>query len=269
MKKKILLMLIPMMLLMMTAIPMVFAFPTDLNLNWTGGTIDATFISGDDAIARMHAEGNTYGTFYAVDTDNLGLYGVDDSSSWMDSYITGGGMLEFEYTRTDTGEAFYGAPGQNSYSQVSSSGTGILDFSVSSNYAYMKSYTYPTAFTAFQATGENFYITHKLTSSLADNFGALEVFGDGSASVTHSYDRSGYTGDSFSFGAGTGGCVWGTSITTTGDGIAAVWGHGDDYLRDGTYGQSSDWEMPNGGSFGAMWTYSDGITVTDYGFYGN
>lgn len=247
------------------------AAPTDLTLTWSGsGTVGTTFTSGDDATARMLAIGNTYGTFYAEDTDS-GLYDVDTTSSWMDSYITsGGGLLEFEYTRTDTGEAFYGAPGQNSFSQVTSSdGTGILDFSAWSNYAYLQSYTYPTALTTFQATGTAFTIRHSLTSSLPDNFGALEIVGSGSASVTHSYDISGYTGDSFTFGAGTGGCVWGTSISTTGSGTAAVWGHGDDYLRDGSYGQSSDWTLSSGGTFSSTWVYDDGLTVTGYGFYGD
>ncbi len=167
----------------------------------------------------------------------------------------------------------YGDPtqvGQTSFSEVwSADGTGTLDFTVQSNTHYLQTYTYSGFPVNFEASGSEFSIIHKLTSSLPTNFGRLDITGSGSASVVHSYDLAGYSGDSFAFGAGTGGCVWGTSISATGSGIASVWGEGEDYLRDGSYGQSSDWELPNGGSFGAMWTYSDGLEVTDYGFYGN
>ena len=264
-----------MLLLMMAAVAPAALAATDFTMDWTGfGTVTGTFNSGDDAIAHMTAIGNTNGNFYSKDFDNLGLYGVDDTSANMDSHIAlGGGSLEFLYTRTDTGEAFYGAPGQISNSYVSSTGTGTLDFCVGSNYAYLQSYTYAaTDNINFQATGENFIIQHSLTSSLSNNFGALQVVdtgSGGSASVVHSYDLSGYTADSFSFGAGTGGCVWGTHISATGSGIAQVWGHGDDYLKDGTYGQSSDWTMPLGGTFQSQWTYDSGLTVNDYGFFGD
>jgi len=250
---------------------------TDFTLDWSGyGTVIGTFNSGDDAIAHMTATGNTFGNLYVKDFDNGGVapYDVDDTSANMDSHITsGGGSLEFLYTRTDTCEAFYGLPGQVSNSFVASSGTGTLDFCAGSNYAYLQSYTYAaTDNINFQATGENFIVQHSLTSSLPANFGALQVVSTGSggsASVVHSYDLSGYTGDSFTFGAGTGGCVWGTHISATGSGIATVWGHGDDYLKDGTYGQTSEWTMPLGGTFQSQWTYDSGLTVNDYGFFGS
>ena len=274
MKSKIL--IVPLFALILLLTPMLVFAATDLDMTWDGfGTVDVTFTSGDDAIAQMFANGNTGGWFYAQDTDNAAGYGIDDSSAWMDSYITtGGGFLEFTYTRTSSMNTIqYNDPtqvGQVSYSRVASSdGTGILDFGAGSNYAYMNSYTYPNALVNFQAEGSSFDIYHRLTSSDPLNYGALAIFGSGSASVTHAYDMSGYSGDSFAFGAGTGGSVWGTSITATGSGTAIVGGEGMDYLRDGSYGQSSDWELLNGGSFSSTWNYNDGLEVTDYGFYGD
>lgn len=251
---------------------------TDFTMDWTNGNIAATFNSGDDAKAQMWASGNTFGHFYAVDTGTSGYpgYGVDDSSADMDSHITaGGGSLEFQYIRTDSFALIqYGDPtqvGQISNSFVSSSGTGTLDFSAGSNSHYLQSYTYGVNDQqTFQATGASFVIAHSLTSSLPANFGAVQVLSTGSggsASVSHTYDMSGYTGDSFSFGAGAG--VWGTSISATGSGIATVTGYGTDNLVDDSYGQASHWSMPNGGSYFSQWTYDSGLTVTDYGFSGN
>ena len=42
---------------------------TDFTLDWTGGNIAGTFVSGDDAVAKMGASGYTAGTFYAKGND--------------------------------------------------------------------------------------------------------------------------------------------------------------------------------------------------------
>ena len=80
-------------------------------------------------------------------------------------------------------------------------------------------------------------------------------------------------GVGFNFGAG-GGCYTNADITATGSGIAQVSGHGDNFLQDdsntaGGIVNPIVWSMPLGGSYSSTWTYTNGLSVTNYAFNGN
>jgi hypothetical protein len=246
--------------------PAAFA-ATDFTLDWSGsGTVTGVFNSGDDATAWVLAHGATSGTFYALDTGVCPYagYHVDDSSAYIRGDIIAGGDLTFQYYRTDSYVPMYGISGQLSYSFVGSTGTGSLDFKTSSNYASLVSSEYSfQANGQFQATGTTFEIDHALFSGDPLNFGQLKIVGSGSAVVDYMAD--GYTGgDGFKFGSGDG-CYTNADILATGSGWAQVWGHGDSSLS----AYDGSWTLPLGGSVSTLWTYTSGLSVTNYAFQGS
>lgn len=253
-----------MLLLMMAAVAPTALAATDFTMNWSGsGSVVGTFNSGNDAIAGIQTLGATSGQFYAKDyDDNPYTYNVDTTESWMRGDITGGGQLQFTYTRTD-GQAGYGIAGQISNSFVGSTGNGTLDFRTGSNYASLVSSEYGFQSNGqFTAIGNDFTIYHSLTSGNPLNFGALQVVGVGSAIVDYMAD--GYSsGDGFRFGSGDG-CYTNADILATGTGSAHVWGQGDSSLT----AYDGSWTMP-GGSYTSTWAYSNGLSVTNYAFSGN
>jgi hypothetical protein len=201
--------------------------------------------------------------------------GVDTSSAYMRGDIINGGSLNFNYARIDSYEGMYGNAGQVSDSFVGSSGTGSLDFRAGSNYAALGSSNYGWQNDAqFTATGATFDILHTLTTNNL-NGGKIEVWkpvdsvGIGSAVVDHMSDDT-WSTDQFTFGAGAG-CYTNADITATGNGKAIVQGYGDSFLQDDTLSYDHGligWSMPNGGSYLSAWTYSNGLSVTNYAFNG-
>ena len=269
--------------------PAAFA-ATDFTMDWTGignSVISGTFNSGDDAKAQMWANGNTDGHFYAYDSDYEDAQhyqcGVDPSSALISGDInTGGGSLRFKYTMTDScSQGSFGPSGQTSDSFVYSAGTGTLDFSTNSHYAYLFSgnyYNSPNNGDCLTAIGTSFDIYHTLT--YGPNSGSVEVssnyyldaqsvpIGSGGAAVVgFQSERAGYLpSGSFIFGEVAGYGFANTDITATGSGgIARVTGHGDDYLA----ATNGSWTLPLGGTYTATWLYDTGLTVANYGFFGS
>jgi len=264
--------LVMLTLMLSVGVSSALAVPTEFTLNWSGsGTIGTTFNSGNDAVAQMLAIGNTAGTFYGKDyDDNPYTYSVDTTEAYMRGAITGGGgSLDFKYTRTDSYAPMYGVAGQFSDSYVYSSGTGSLDFKNWSNYAAFASPEYGFQGAAnFQATGSSFTIDHYILSgdlTVPKNYGEVYIAGSGSAVVDHMGDDA--SGVGFNFGAGCG-CYTHADITAAGSGIAQVSGHGDNFLQDDGYGNPIVWSMPLGGSYSSTWTYTNGLSVTNYAFNG-
>ena len=237
---------------------------TTVDMNWGGfANIDTTFNSSDDAVVQVWANGNTGGNFHAADSDNNPYnYGVDNTNAWLRGDVTmGGGNLQLTYTRTDAKESMYGAAGQISNSFVGSSGIGALNFRVGSNYASLGSSNYGWQSNAqFSATGDSFNMWHTLDAGT--NSGFVRVIGDGSAVINHMSDYA--AGDNFNFGAGAG-CYTNADIEATGSGYAEVSGQADSYLK----ANDLSWTMPVGGLHTESWTYTDGLSVTNYAFNGN
>jgi len=252
-----------MAVMLLMAVPVVLA-ETDVTVTWSGiGDIDATFGSGDDALATLGAYGWTSGQFYAHDSDNNPYgYGVDSSDAWIRGDIIDGGALLFSYDRTDA-KTSYGAAGQSYYSLVDSSDTGTLDTRVGSNYASLGSSNYGfQSNSQYTATGDYLAI-HEVTTG-DDSYARFLATGSGTLDINHMSD--GAAGESIQFGRGQG-CYTNADVYQTGAGSFALQASYDHSMTAGA--GLGGWSVSGPITYESSWVFGSGFSLTDYSFSGN
>ena len=264
MNKKILLMLVPLVFLLMTAVPTVLA-DVDVVIDGTGDMDCISTIEYDDDASALF-EFHGFGSFELIGAgrDNTGYpyMGVDKTITSVTSDLSGGGWMEFEVNRTDS-YGGYGLPGQRSYSFVGSNDVASLDFRTITTYANLYSSNFGfQANQQFYAAGSGFTIEHVLETGSPNEYGRLLLTGSGVASVDYMTD--GYTNyNGYKFGYGDG-CYENADLTATGSGTLTIGGQADNTMaaHDGSWsGANSHFET---------WTWnSETLTVDDYAFSGN
>ena len=241
MNKK-LMMLVPMVFLLVMAMPVVLA-QTTLDADWDGiGGVHFDFTAGDDARSEFtsYSPNHLWGVFNCTDyDDNPYGYNVDTFDTRVDAHFEDGGVIEWQVDKTDN-QASYGPAGQQSYSFITSDGTGDLKFKSWSNYASLQDceYSYQSN-DQFQATGE-YEIFHSFNAGDDDGGrrpdGALVwSIGSGSSSITLMNSDTGWSGaDKTSYRFGTGcGCYQNTDVTATGAGHFEISAWADNALTLG------------------------------------
>ena len=266
MNKTRILLIIPMLFIMMTAIPMAFA-SVDVTVDGLGGMdVTSTIAYDDDALAIFDFHGFGSFSLRGIGTDNTGYpyMGVDSSVTSVTSDITsGGGWLGFAVDRTDSYSS-YGLEGQRSQTLITTSDIASLDFRTTTNYANLYSSNYGfQANQQFYASGDSFSIDHELSTGSPSEYGMLSLVGSGVASIDYMTD--GYTNyNGYQFGSGCG-CYENADLTATGVGTLTIGGMADNTMsaHDGSWsGVTSHFET-------WIWGSGSTIVVDDYAFSGN
>ena len=187
MKKIIITIASVLLLVILTAAPVLADSPTDVNVTWSGaGGVDGDVTAGDDASASFHSEGSSHtGAFHATDSNNNPYgYGVDSCSFSLDTAIAGTGWAELDVNRTDA-KTSYGAAGQQSYTFVGvSSGAATLQNRSGTNYASMKDCNYGwNANDHITVTGASMYTLQRFMDSGNNNFAGILAGGSGDADL--------------------------------------------------------------------------------------
>lgn len=205
--------------------------PTDVTVDWTGGGVVTGGVTTGDATTSFTANAySSTGHFEARDfNDNPYTYGVDTFQTYMQSNFTGGGVLTYQTTRTDSYSPMYGPSGQVSYNYVYSSGTGAMASGSWTNYAQMTDALYGHPRTAgghhLEASGDSFDIYRSIATALGVGVdrASIEAFGSGSAWLNSMTNEA--FGSAVRLGWG-GGCYTDAAFSGTGTQtvVADLWG---------------------------------------------
>ncbi|MCX6820895.1 MAG: hypothetical protein NT016_03020 [Candidatus Aenigmarchaeota archaeon] len=173
--------------------------------------------------------------------------------------IISGGALEFKYARTDSYVPMYGVAGQQSYTYVSSTEAGSLDWTTGSNYAALGASEY-----GFQSNNQmtaigDHYIKHYLSTNV-NNGAEIIVDALGSTQVTDMCD--GTWGTSFSFGEGCG-CYTNAVIDTVGSGSFSLFADADNHIVTDTG------ITVTGGNYQVLSNFIGGFHFNDFALTGN
>ena len=197
---------------------------TTFDSTWSGaGFFNVSMVAGDDATSYFETFGSTsaIGAFHGVDYDNNPYgYNVDTVLAQVEANIAGGGWLMFDNIRTDSYVPMYGAPGEQSWTRITTDDTAQLQFRTRSAYAELQSSNYGfQANNHFLATG-TFDVYHKLSDDTGEG-AYVWNYGTGSTDIDFMSESTwGKTG-SFNFGKGSG-CYTNADVSATGSGVFEV-----------------------------------------------
>lgn len=240
------------------------------------GSFNAIFDSDDDMHTELHAgSGGALNVMVSFTDfgDNPYGYGVDTTLFETETSYTGGGYIDLWSIRTDS-KLSYGAAGQESYTQISSTETGYLEWRDWSNYASFKQPQYKMGSLPydFGATG-NYEIFHLLED--ADDDGAyVRANGVGSADVKLMGSQS--QGSWFNMGClpvcGDGEAWDNNYAKFTGSGVGgfqmSAWAHNELFLHEGGITIPGD-GTPGSAYYSLSVGYSGTLTYPDFGVKGN
>jgi len=234
----------------------------------SSGVVTGTVTAKDAKTTFTAAGTNMQGNFYAKDSNNNAAYGIDDFTTNLKAQ-TSQGYIEYRTDRLTSGTAFYGAPGQASYSFVQVQGPssfGSLAMNTDTNYAYLDDNNYgfctPDGLHQFQvsntiSTSSPGYIIEKWVSSVPTTSSTAWL---GTAPPTGSFARV----YSYGQGAATLGCQDDTFISmkyATSD-VALGWWPGGGRA----YPHSTDFDATGTGYFEALGIGNNKVTFMTMGF---
>lgn len=269
MKKIFLTTVFAVLLVMLTAVPVLADSPTEFNMSWSGsGGADADVTAGDDASTGFSTFGDAIsGTYYAKDSnDNPYGYGVDSFQAEFQGSVTNGMMITGG-DRTDSKSSSYGPAGQSSFSGVEViDGNAQMAYRTTTNYAQMRDCSY-----AHQLSGghnivvnsASFYYLERWIDDGQGNDGYLMANGDGNATLDcMSAEASGCWNLKLGHGCG---CYTDANFNATGTGgHFEVSGTGNNNVTFHGFGASS-----GGGTLSFIADWLGGFSVNDYSLSAN